>query len=78
MVIIVYSQWFSLLIIPISIKQWHIEIGMFNPTHKTRFINLMSLRVVGFSPGLRLGICFVFVVLMLFACGDIELNPSPK
>ena len=78
MVVIVYSQGFSILIIPISIMQWRVEIGMFNPTHKTRFINLKSLRVVGLSPGFRLGIRFVFVVLMLFACGDTEVNPGPK
>ena len=58
--------------------RWHVEIGMFNPAHKTRFINLKSLRVVGLSSGFRLGIRFVFVFLMLFVCGDIELNPGPK
>ena len=51
---------------------------MFNPTHKTRFINLKSLWLGGLSSGFRLGICFVFVFLMLFACGDIELNLGPK
>ena len=50
---------------------------MFNPTHKTRFINLKSLLVVGLSSDFRLGIRFVFVFLMLFGCGDIELNPGP-
>ena len=78
MVIIVYSQGFSLLIMPISIMRRRVEIGMFNPTHKTRFINLKSLRVVGLSSGFHLSIGFVFVFLMLFACGDIELNPGPK
>ena len=78
MAIKVYSQRFSLLIMPISIMQWRIEIGMFNPTHKTRFTDLKSLRVVGLSSGFRLGIRFVFVVLMLFACGDTELNPGSK
>ena len=73
MVIIVYSQGFLLLII-----QWRVEIGMFNHTHKTRFINLKSLRVVGLSSGFRLGIRFLFVLLMLFVCGDIQLNPGPK
>ena len=68
MVIIVYSQGFSLLIMPIIIMQWREEIGMFNPIHKTRFINLKSLRVVDLSSGFRLGIRFVFIVLMLFAC----------
>ena len=65
MVIIVYSQGFSLLIMPISIMQWRVEIGMFNPTHKIRFINLKPLRVVGLSSDFRLGIRFVFVFLML-------------
>ena len=77
-VYIVYSQGFSLLIMPISIMRWRIEIGMSNPAHKTRFINLKSLRVVGLSSGFRLGIRFVFVFLILFACGDIELNLGPK
>ena len=61
---------------PISIRQRRVEIGMFNPTHKARFINLKSLRVVGNSSEFRLGIRFVFVFLMLFVCGDIELNPN--
>ena len=42
MVIIVYSQGFSFLIMPISIMQWHVKIGMFDPTHKTRFINYVK------------------------------------
>ena len=46
--------------------------------HKTRFINEKSLRVVRLSSAFRFGTRLVFVVLMLFACGDIELNPSPK
>ena len=78
MVIIVYSQVFSLLIMPISIMQRCVEIGMFNPTHKTRFIKLKSLLVIGLSSGFHLGIRSVFVVLMLCACGDNELNPGPK
>ena len=78
MVIRVHSEGFSLLIMAISIMQWRVEIGMFNPAHKTRFFNEKSLRVVGLSSGFRLGIRFIFVVLMLFACDDIELNPGPK
>ena len=49
---------------------------MFSPTYKTRFINEMSLLVVGLS--FVFFLVFVFVVLMLFACGDIELNLCPK
>ena len=78
MMIRVHSQGFSLLIMPISTVQWHVEIGMFNPTYKSRFINKKSLRVVGLSSAFCFGICFIFVGLMLFACGDIELNLDPK
>ena len=63
---------------PISNMQWRVEIGMFNPRHKTRFINKKSLLVVGLSSAFRCCICFVFVVLMQFACGDIKLNPGPQ
>ena len=49
---------------PISNMQLREEIGMFNPTYKTRFINEESLQLVGLSPAFR----FVFVFLMLFAC----------
>ena len=63
---------------PFSVMKWRVEIGMFSPTHKTRFINEKSVRVVGLSFTFRFGIHFVFVVLMLFACGCIELNPGQK
>ena len=55
---------------------WCVELEMFNPMHKTRFINKKSLQV-GLSSAFHFGISFVFVVL-LFACGDIELNLGPK
>ena len=75
----VRSQVFSLLIMPINIMQWRVEIRMFNPAHhKTRFINGKSLRVVLLSSAFRFGTRLFFVVLMLFACGYIELNPDPK
>ena len=78
MVIRVHSQGFSLLIMPIIIMQWRIEIGMANPTHNTRFINEKLLRVVGLSSAFHLGIRFVFVFLMLFAFGDNKLNLVQK
>ena len=60
MVIIVYSPGFSLRIISISIMKCSLEIEMFNPTHKTRFINLKSLRAIGLSSGFGSGIRLVF------------------
>ena len=62
----------------INIMQWHVEIEIFNPAHKTRFINEKSLCVVGLSSAFRFGTCFVFVGLMLFACGGNELNAGHK
>ena len=50
------AQGLSLLIMPIIIMQWRVEIGMSNPTHNTRFINEKLLRVVGLSSAFRLGI----------------------
>ena len=57
MVIMVYLQGFLLLIMPISIMQWHEEIGMFNPTHKTRFINLKLLQLKGLCSDFGLHVC---------------------
>ena len=78
MVIGVHLQGFSLQVMPISNMQWLVQIGMFNPAHKTRFINEKSLLVVGLSFIFCFGIRFAFVVWMLFACDNIELNPGPK
>ena len=50
---------------------------MFNPTHNTRFISEKSLPVTGLSSAFCL-VFLVFVVLMLSACVDIELNLSSK
>ena len=63
---------------PIGNMQWRVEIEMFNSKNKTRFINEKSLLVVGLSSAFCFSICFAFVILMLFACGDIELNLGPK
>ena len=47
MMIIVYSQGFSLLIMPISIMQSRVEVEMFSPTNKTRFINSRRFKLEG-------------------------------
>ena len=59
--------------------QWRVEIGIFNATSKTRYFNKKSLRVAApvfgfFSFGFR----FVFILLILFVCGEVELNCGPK
>ena len=64
---------------PISNMQWRVEIGIFNATSKARYFKENSLRVAApvfgfFSFGFR----FVFILLILFVCGDVELNPGPK
>ena len=58
MVISGHLHGFLLLIMPISNMQWRVEIGMFNPTHKTRLINEKTLQVVGLS--FHFGILFCF------------------
>ena len=55
------------------------EIGIFNATSKARYFKKKSLRVAApvfcfFSFGFR----FVFILRILFVCGDFELNPGPK
>ena len=77
MVIIVYSQGFSLLIMPIIIMQWREEIVMFNPMHKTSFYQLKvitgSRSFFWFS--FRYSFCF-YSSNAICMCGDIELNPG--
>ena len=72
MVIGVHSEGFALLIMPNSNTQWRIEIEMSNLTHKTRFINEKSLRIV------VLFSAFCFGIRFIFACGDNKLNSGPK
>ena len=59
--------------------QWRVEIGIFNATSKARYFKKNSLRVAApvfgfFSFGFR----FVCILLILFVCGEVELNPDPK
>ena len=59
--------------------QWHIEIGIFNATSKARYFKKKILQIAApvfcfFSFGFR----FVFILLILFVCGDTELNSVPK
>ena len=59
--------------------QWHVENGIFNATSKARFFKKKSLRVAASVFGfLSFGFRFVFILLILFVCGDVELNPGPK
>ena len=74
MVIEVHSQGFLLLIMPISNMQWRVEIGinirqgLSMKSHYGKYVFLLLFVLV----------FVVFVVLILFACGDTELNPGPK
>ena len=59
--------------------QWRVEIGIFNAISKARYFKKKSLRVATpafcfFSFGFR----FVFMLLISFVYGNVELNPSPK
>ena len=63
---------------PISITHWRVEIGMFFRKSKVRYqdrILLLAIRpLFSCSSGFR----FVFVMLILFTCGDIEPNPGTR
>ena len=64
---------------PISNMQWRVEIGIFNATFKARYFKKKSLRVA--TPVfcfLSFGFRFLFILLILFVCGNVELNPIPK
>ena len=64
---------------PISIMQCRVEIGIFNATSKARYFKKKLLRVAApvfcFSSS---GFRFVFLLLILFVCGDVELNQILK
>ena len=62
---------------PISNLQWRVEVGVINATSKARYFK--SVRVAApvfcfFNFGFR----FVFILLILFVCGDTDLNPGRK
>ena len=59
---------------PISNMQWCVEIGIFNATSKAQYLKKKFLGVAApvfdfFSFGFR----FVFILLILFVCGDVSL-----
>ena len=63
-------------VMPVSITQWHVEIGFFY----TRFSKVSKSRS---APLLQkyCTIAFYFVCCMtltLFICGDVKLNPRPE
>lgn len=69
---------FLLIVMPVSIKQWRIEIDIFNAEYKFRFSATTSLKANCTLCFCTLGMRFVFALLMLLVCVDIELNPGPK
>ena len=57
---------------------WRVEIGIFNAEYKVRLPTTTSQKANCTLSFFSLGIRFVFVLLMLLVCGDIELNPGPR
>ena len=62
----------------ISIMQWRVEIGMFFRKSKVRYRDRISLPTIRSLFSCSSGSRFVFVMLMLFTCGDIESSPGPR
>ena len=59
--------------------QWRVEIGIFNATSKARYFKKNSLRVAApFFVFFSFGFLYVCIVLILFVCGDVELNHGSK
>ena len=65
------------MVIPVSTMQWRVKIEIFNARGELRFLITASQRANCTSFFCSLGICFVFVI-MLLVCRDIELNPGPR
>ena len=63
-------------VIPVSITQWRIEIGIFH----TRFSRVSKSRfALSFCNYCTIAFYFVYcMALTLFICGDSELNPGIK
>ena len=63
---------------PISIMQWRVEIGMFLRKSKVRYQDRILLPTIRSLFSCSSGFRFVFVMLILLTCGDIESNPGPR
>ena len=63
---------------PISIMQWHVETGMFFRKSKVRYWDGMFLSTIRPLFSWSSGFHFIFVMLILLTCGDIESNPRPR
>ena len=65
-------------LMPDSVMQWGVEIGIVNILATARYSKKQSLRIM--CPLFPLCVFFRFTVLLLtlFVCGDIHLNPGPK
>ena len=58
--------------------QWRVEIGMFFRKSKDSYRDRILLPIIRLLFSCCSRFRFVFVMLILFACGDIKSNPGPK
>ena len=59
---------------PVNILQWRVEIGDFNSISEVTFFKMTSLRASCSYFFCNLGIHFVFIPLILFVCGEFQVN----
>ena len=58
--------------------QWRVEIGIFNAEYKMRVSTTTSQNSNYTLDFCGVDIRFLFVLLILLVCGDIELNLGPR
>ena len=64
---------------PVSTMQLRVEIGIFNTECKVRFPKMLTSQKATYTLSFcSLSILFVFILLMLLVCGNIELNPVSR
>ena len=62
---------------PISIMQWRVEIGMFFRKPNVKYLDRIFLPTIRPLFSCSSVFRFVFIMLILLTCGDIESNPGP-
>ena len=58
--------------------QWRVKIGMFFRKSKVQYSDRILLPTIRSLFSCSLGFPFVFIMLILLTCGDIESNPGPR
>lgn len=72
-----FSDGSYITLMPVSRMQWHVEIEIFNILAAARYFKKQSLRILCPQFSCCVFFHFTFLLLSLYVCGDIHLNPGP-